>query len=69
MHGEKLELLLLARGSPVILPDGQNGCRAPIRKINGFVFAAKHFPNRAVSSHQGALAIVTDAGRDAMDAM
>jgi hypothetical protein len=50
------------------VPDGQITCPAPIEKINAFVFAAKHFPNRAVSSHEGALAIVTDAGRDAMDA-
>src|SRR4051794_19530768 len=51
------------------VPDGQITCPAPTTKINAFVFAAKHFPNRAVSSHQGALAIVTDAGRDAMDAI
>src|SRR3954452_21630383 len=51
------------------VPDGQITCPVPIEKINAFVFAAKHFPNRAVSSHQGALAIVTDAGRDAMDAI
>src|SRR3954465_6952471 len=50
------------------VPDGQITCPAPTTKINAFVFEAKHRPNRAVSSHQGALAIVTDAGRDAMDA-
>src|SRR3954449_6095784 len=50
------------------VPDGQITCPVPITKINAFVFDAKHFPNRAVSFHQGALAIVTDAGRDAMDA-
>jgi hypothetical protein len=49
------------------VPDGQITCPAPTTKINAFVFEAKHRPNRAVSSHQGALAIVTDAGRDAMD--
>src|SRR3954465_13081775 len=38
-------------------------------KISCFLSDAKHFPNHAVSSHQGALAIVTDAGRDAMDAI
>ena len=43
-------------------------CPAPNRKIFAFLSNAKHLPNRAVSSHRGALAIVTDAGRDAMDA-
>ena len=42
---------------------------APIQKIIGFPSKAKHLLNRAVSSHRGALAIVTDAGRDAMDAI
>src|SRR3954452_12721625 len=51
------------------VPDGQITCPVPITKINAFVFDAKHFPSRAVSSHQGALAIVTDAGRDVMDAI
>jgi hypothetical protein len=42
-------------------------CPAPNQKIIAFPSEAKHLLNRAVSSHQGALAIVTDAGRDAMD--
>src|SRR3954453_14156028 len=44
-------------------------CPALSAKISCFLSEAKHLPNRAVSSHQGALAIVTDAGRDAMDAI
>src|SRR3954452_321035 len=44
-------------------------CPAQSEKICCFLSDAKHLPNRAVSSHQGALAIVTDAGRDAMDAI
>src|SRR3954454_23157069 len=48
----------------------QQICRlAPNPKICCFLSEAKHFPNGAVSSHRGALAIVTDAGRDAMDAI
>src|SRR3954447_10962520 len=44
-------------------------CPALCAKISCFLSDAKHFPNGAVSSHRGALAIVTDAGRDAMDAI
>src|SRR3954447_19693999 len=47
----------------------QNTCPAQSEKISCFLSEAKHLLNRTVSSHQGALAIVTDAGRDAMDAI
>src|SRR4051794_9384580 len=43
-------------------------CPALSAKISCFHSEAKHLPYCAVSSHRGALAIVTDAGRDVMDA-
>src|SRR3954453_9055087 len=44
-------------------------CPAQSEKICCFLSDAKHLPYCTVSSHRGALAIVTDAGRDAMDAI
>ena len=52
-------------------PDGQikqRSCPALFAKTFSFSLEANHFISTAVSSHAGALAIVTDAGRDAMDA-
>jgi hypothetical protein len=44
-------------------------CPALLAKIFPFSLGANHFISAAVSSHQeGRLAIVTNAGRDAMDA-
>jgi len=46
-----------------------NHCPASFAKTFPFSFGANHFISTAVSSHQeGRLAIVTNAGRDAMDA-
>jgi hypothetical protein len=43
-------------------------CPSPFAKIIPFSLEANHFISAAVSSHQeGRLAIVTNAGRDAMD--
>ena len=56
---------------PLIVPDGQisESCPAPIAKI----FSFSPDPNQQYIAHRpvpqrGARAIVTDAGRDAMDA-
>jgi len=47
----------------------RNSCPAPFAKTFSFSLDANHFISAAISSHQeGRLAIVTDAGRDAMDA-
>ena len=43
-------------------------CLLPFAKIYCFSLDPNHFISPAVSSHAGALAIVTNAGRDAMDA-
>jgi hypothetical protein len=47
---------------------GDFSCPVPHEKINRFSTGANHFISPAVLPHRGALAIVTDAGRDAMDA-
>jgi hypothetical protein len=53
-------------------PAGQisgHACPAQLSKTFPFSLDANHFISAAVSSHQeGRLAIVTNAGRDAMDA-
>jgi hypothetical protein len=53
------------------VPDGQisESCPAPIAKIFGFSFYPNHFyiPRRLVPL-EGRIAIVTDAGWDAVDA-
>jgi hypothetical protein len=47
----------------------QRSCPALLAKTISFPLGANHFISAAVSSHQeGRLAIVTNAGRDAMDA-
>jgi len=43
-------------------------CPSPFAKTFAFPLGPNHFISPSVSSHAGALAIVTDAGRDAMDA-
>jgi hypothetical protein len=45
------------------------GCPVLIAKTFPFSLDANHFISAAVSSHAGALAIVTNAGRDAVDAV
>jgi hypothetical protein len=48
---------------------GNIACPAPFAKTFPFSFAANRFISAAVSFHQkGRLAIVTNAGRDAVDA-
>ncbi len=46
----------------------QISCPAPFEKTFPFSLDPNHFISPAVSSHAGALAIVTNAGRDAVDA-
>jgi hypothetical protein len=50
------------------VPDGQITCPAPFAKTFPFSLVANHFISLVVSSHRGAIAIVTNAGRDAVDA-
>jgi hypothetical protein len=59
------------RSCKLILPDEQImqiSCPAPFEKTFPFSLDPNHFISPAVPSHAGALAIVTNAGRDAVDA-
>ena len=47
---------------------GNIACPAPFAKTFPFSLEANHFISLVVSSHRGAIAIVTNAGRDAVDA-
>ena len=47
---------------------GNIACPAPFAKTFRFSLEANHFISLVVSSHRGAIAIVTNAGRDAVDA-